>query len=257
MGLIASSQLTTIMDSVASAKLIFDAGVGTTSSQSNTVAKAAANDVNTITAIADNDVQADLSWWFRLRQQALLASSLYTTLGVYNIWVALEKHLSGSSQVGVAGLDTYLQVNNIRVNEGCKDVGFPLSPEQIMPPAVDPMATFAVTGSGVGTYTHVADIDTTQYGRAWLQAYVTSSSGLGSNAITATVTGLQFDHSTTTSKQITLAAATSYGGTVSIGTLGTQADSYDYVTNITITGGTNGDGFAVRSLVERTISAAS
>lgn len=249
MGTLSAANVRTLMDSVASAKLIFDAAVGATSSTANTVAKAAANDVATITAVADNDVQSDLAWWFRLRAQQTVASSLYTSLGAYNVWVALEKH--------VGGLDTFLRTNNIRVAEDCKTLGFPLSAEQLLSPVVDPMATFATTGSGAGTYTHVADIDTTRYGRAWLEVVVTSSSGLSASQITATVSGKQFDAVTTVSKQAVLTAASSFGKVVALGTVGVQADSYDFVTGISITGGSNGDAFKVRSVVERAITATS
>lgn len=249
MGLIPNGTLTTVMDSLASGKLIYDNAVGVTGAEANTTAKAAQNDEVTLAAVADAQVQSDLMPTFKLRGDTLLAGSLYITLGAYNLWWALDKHLGG--------LDQYLNAQNIRVSSHVKALGFPLSAAQIMPPAVDPMATFAVTGSGVGTYTHVADIDTSQYGRAWCQVVVTNSSGLGSNAITATVTGLQLDSTTVTSKAATMAAGSSFGATVNIGTLGVQADSYDFITNISITGGTSGDAFKVVSRVERVISAIS
>lgn len=246
MGVISITAVRTIMDSVASAKLIFDASVGTTGSQANTVALAAANDVATVTAIVDNDVQSDLAWWFRLRAQQVLSPNLYAALGVYNVWVALEKH--------TGGLDVFLRTNNVRVDPGCKALGVPLSPEQLMPPVLDPMATFSVTGDSVGTFTGVADIDTTLYGRAWLELVVTSSSGISSAPIAATVNGLQLDGVTPTFLTAVIAAGSSQGTSVALGTLGTQTDSYTAVTAISVIGGTAGDAFHVRSVVERAIT---
>ena len=247
MGTIPNATLITLMDSLASGKLIFDNALGLTGTEADTTSKAAQNDDVTLAAVADADVLSDLIPAYTLRAATLLAANLYATLGAYNLWWALDKHLGG--------MDQYLRDQNIRVSTHVQQIGFPLSAEQIMPPAVDPMATFAVTGSGTGTYTHVADIDTTQYGRAWLDAVVTSA--IGANAISATITGVQIDNTTVTSKQVTIAANSSVGTTVHVGTLGVQADSYDSLTNISITGGTSGDAFKVVSRVERTITAVS
>jgi len=254
-GTIPTNTLITILDSLASGKLIFDNAVGVLGTESNTVSKAALNDTVTLAAIADAEVLSDLMPSFKMRDDTLLASGLYAALGAADIWWALDKHVANSSQVGVINLDTYMQVNNIRASTHVQQMGFPLAPEQVMSPAVDPMATYTVTGSGSGTYAHVADIDTTQYGRAWLQAVVTAT--IGTIPITATINGLQFDATSPTIKQITISANSSVGTTVNIGVMGVQGDSYGQVTSIQISGGTSGDAFKVRSRVERTISAVS
>lgn len=251
MGTISTSALTTILDSLASQKLIFDASVGTSSSQSNTVLKGAVNDVATITAQADNDVQADLASVFRTRTNAVHSTALYATLNAYNLWWVLDRHTAASSTAGVTGLDTFLNTNNIRVSPAVVALGFPLAAAQILPPSVDPMATFTVTGSGAGTYTHVANVDTTLYGRAWLQAVVTAT--VGATPIVAVVTGSQIDNTLVT-KSATISANSSVGTAVNLGVLGVQADSFDAVTNIAITGGTAGDAFKVISRVERVIT---
>lgn len=253
MGIIPTNTLITLLDSLASGKLIYDNAVGVVGTEASTTGKAAQNDETTLSAVADAQVQADLAPAFKLRGDNLNAPSLYLTLGGYGIWWALDRHVANSSTPGVINLDTYMNANNLRASLHVQQLGFPLSPAQIMPPAVDPMATFVV-GTG---YTHVADIDTTQYGRAWLAVVVTSSSGIASNAIQATVNGLQIDGVTPTSKTVTIAAASSFGATVNLGTMGTQADSYDSVTSVTVTGGTAGDAFKVVSRVERVISAVS
>lgn len=247
MGLIPNNTLITMMDSLASGKLIYDNAVGLTGAEANTTAKAAQNDEVTLAAVADSQVQSDLQPAVKLRGDTLLAGSLYLTLGAYNVWWAFDKH--------VGGLDTYLNAQNIRVSSHVRDLGFPLSAAQIMPPAVDPMATFAVTAPNTGIYTHVADIDITQYGRAWLAVVVTSSSGIGPSTIQATVGGIQIDSVTPTTKTVPITAGSSVGTIVNLGTIGVVADSYDFVTGISITGGTAGDGFKVVSRVERVISA--
>ncbi len=247
MGTITTTALTTILDSVATGKLMFDASEGVLGTEANTIAKAASNDLATLSALADNDVQADLAIVFRTRFQGLLAGSLYTILGAYNLWWALDKHLQG--------LNAFLTTNNIRVSPAVQQVGFPIVPQNIMPPVVNPMASFAITGSGVGAYAHVADVDTTKYGPAWLDAVVTAT--VGAATINATIVGLQFDGATPVSKTVAIAPNSSVGTTVHVGTLGTLADSFDSITGITITGGTNGDAFDVLSRVERAIQTTS
>lgn len=243
MGTLPSASLLAILDSVAAAKAKFDASMGLLGTETGTVSKAATNDLTTLTAVADNDVQADLAAVFRARATGIRAASLYGVLGAYNVWWALDKHLGG--------LDQFMQANNLRAHEDVKTLGFPLSPEQILPPQVDPLATFAVTGSGVGTFEQVDSVDASQYGRAWLQVVVTAT--IGAAPIDATINGLQWDQTTPVNKTVTISAASSVGTTVNVGTLGVQADSYNVVSGITITGGTSGDAFKVISRVERTI----
>lgn len=247
MGIIPNNTLITLLDSFATGKLIFDTSMGIIGTEANTTSKAAQNDETTLAAVADPQVQSDLMPSVKLRGDTLLAPNLYLTLGAYNLWWALDKH--------TGGLDTYLNAQNIRASIHVKQLGFPLSAAQIMPPSVNPMATVLVTGSSQATYTHVADIDTTQYGRAWVDVVVTST--IGANTITATVTGVQIDSVTVTNQQVTIAANSSVGTTVHVGTLGTQSNSYDSITHVSVSGGTAGDAFNVVSRVERTISAVS
>lgn len=254
MAVISTGTLTTILDSLASGKLIFDNSMGLTGTEANTTSKAAQNDLVTLAAVNDAQIEADLMPYFKLRGDTLNAPGLYIALGAFNLFWALEKHVANSTQAGVTGLDTYMNVNNLRASIHVQQLGFPLSAAQIMPPKVDPMATFAVTGAGAGTYAHVADIDTTQYGRAWLQAVVTAT--IGTTGITATVNGTQIE-GTVVSKSAVISANSSVGTTVNIGTLGVAADSFVGVTSVTIAGGTAGDAFKVVSRVERTISATS
>lgn len=115
--------------------------------------------------------------------------------------------------------------------------------------SVDPMATFAVSGSGAGTYTHVANIDTANYGPAPLEAVVTGGT-IGAASITATVVGTKFDGS-----PITKTATITNGATVGTAfAVGLSSDLFATITNVTIVGGTASDAFKIRSKVLRTPS---
>lgn len=251
MGIIPNNTLITILDSLASGKLIFDNAMGLTGTEANTTAKAAQNDETTLAAVTDIQVQSDLAPTFKLRGDTLLASNLYVTLGAYNIYWALDRHVANSSQPGVTNLDTYMNVNNMRASTHVQQLGFPLSAAQVMPPSTL-MATYVVGGTG---YVHIADIDTTQYGQAWLALSVTSSSGIGPSPLTVTVTGRAIDNTTVVTQVATIAAASSFGATVNVGTMPSSSQSYDYLTNVSVSGGTTGDAFTVASRVERVISA--
>lgn len=250
MGFISNPMLLTLLDSIATGKLIFDNAIGLTGVEANTTAKAAQNDLETLAISTDSNVLGDLMPAFDLRAATLMAPNLYATLGAYGIFWAIDKHLSDSEIVGVTNLDSYLSNQGLRVSQHLQQLGFPFDAAQIMPPATT-MASFTVTGSGQGVYTHIQDIDTSQYGRAWVSLVVTST--IGGNAIVATVNGLQIDNQSYTTLAATIPAHSAIGYVVTLGTMGVPAQSYDFLTGVTISGGTVGDAFQVVSLVERVI----
>lgn len=152
----------------------------------------------------------------------------------------------------LGGWDTYAEDEGIQYSEGFRDlvaaaaVGS-LSAKYVFKEAsVDPMGSFAVTGSGAGTYTDGAAIDSTLYGGARIEGRTTSL--IGAAGITATVSVTYFD-TTTGTKTLTIPATTADATTIAIGS---AADRVVNVTGITITGGTSGDAFKVRSVVPRT-----
>lgn len=242
--MIAVSALKTLLDSLASGVLIFNNAVGLDESTANTVLKAASNDIDTIVDDVDADTYADLMPDYRLRLQTVAADALWRTLHTYRIWQAL--------QTNTGNLDRFMADHNVRASELVKNVGFPLSPAQIMPPAVDPMATFDVVAPSSGLYTHVADIDTSKYGRAWLA--IVPVGDIGAADLDVTVKGFQLDGQTETAVTTTVFAASPDGVPVNIGTLLDIGASYDSVTSVSIIGGTAGDAFKIVSRVERTIT---
>lgn len=194
------------------------------------------NNVATILGANDIDVAAALAGAF---QPAVALGSILQS--VYGVRLrALNSH--------VGGIAAFLAANNARVSPQFAQLLWTLQPAVIFPPVVDPIASFSVTGSGAGTFTHTAGIDTTKYGAAALQLVTTAT--IGANAITATLTLTTIAGGTVT-KTVNIPATTANGTTFAV-----DAGTIDYVdcTNITITGGTAGDAFKVRSILERTIA---
>lgn len=195
-----------------------------------------ANNKGTITGANDIDVEAALSLAF---QPAIAPGSLLSSLYAGRL-AALDRH--------VGGIGSFLSTNNARVDPHFRDLLWRVPAAQVFPPVVDPMATFSVTGAGAGTFTQSASIDTTKYGPAALQVVTTAA--IGASTITATLTLQKLDGSTAT-KTVTIPNATANGTTFAVDG---GAIAYVAVTAITISGGTAGDAFKVRSLLERTIA---
>lgn len=242
---LALATLLTVLDSIAKGVALFEAAVGT-GSEADTLSKGAANNVTTLQSVADSQVQADLMTAFRARAEAMKSASLDRVLGGAAIQRVLSKHYGESA----AGLNQYLKTNDSRVHPNLTDIGFQIDPENVFAPAaVDPVASFAVTGAGAGTFAAGSSIDTTLYGKANMKVKTTSL--IGASTITATVTMTKIDGSSE-SKQVTIPNSTAANTEFNVGTPGT--DMYIGCTAIAITGGTNGDAFKVISAVERTIA---
>lgn len=114
-------------------------------------------------------------------------------------------------------------------------------------PAVTTLATFAVTGDGAGTYTDGAEIDTALYGGGDLEAVAVGAIGGANIVITAAILKEGSVAGTATG---TLTAGSPDGTAVNL-TIAASAKAID-VTGITITGGTNGDDFIIRTKLDRT-----
>jgi len=119
-------------------------------------------------------------------------------------------------------------------------------------PPVTVMGTFAVSGSGAGTWTEdpgsEGEIDTALYADAQLECEVINQP-VGAQDIVVTVIGTN-----------RLGGAESHGSTIPNGSIvgtkvavGTADDRFAKVTNVTITGGTAGDDFQVQSKEDRTL----
>lgn len=145
-------------------------------------------------------------------------------------------------------LNTWLTSGALRVHHYWRRGGnTSILPVNVFP-IVTTLGSFAVTGSGAGTFTDGQAVDTTLYGGAQIELEVTGNP-IGVAAIEATVACVLADGSTV-NKIGTIGAAAAVGAKVA---LGTSADRIVNITGITITGGTNGDAFKVQTKEDRTI----
>jgi hypothetical protein len=244
MATLAAASLVTILDSIAKGVQLFEAGVGIDVSVANTVAKGAANNVTTlVTALgAAQDVTA-LLLEFEARRALVVAGALYRTLQGERVQTAFDAHYGGTG-----GLNRFLATEGRRVHPDLRKIGIQLDAPNAFPPAIVTLGSFAVTGAGAGTFTLVGDVDQSLYGKA--NTVVRTTTVIGAVAIVATLTMKKAD-GTTVAKQVTIPNGSGSGVEVDIGVHGT--DMYIGVTAISITGGTAGEGFEVRTEIERTL----
>jgi hypothetical protein len=120
-----------------------------------------------------------------------------------------------------------------------------INPVNVFPPATI-LGSFAVTGSGAGTFTDSAQVDTTKYGGAQIELEVTGNV-IGAAAIDVTVNAVTATGATV-QKTGQIPAESAVGYKVA---LGTAADRIVNATDIDITGGTNGDAFRVQTIEDR------
>lgn len=228
----------TILDSIAAQAAAISTGF--TNSATGT-----SNNRATILAEDDIAVAADLAAAFRFDLIAPLVQ-LYQPRRT-----SLDKHLSN--------INAFLTSNGKRVHRNLREMlGWSITTANtfvdIAYSGSTRLARMAVTGSGVGTKTlGPGVIDLTKYGIAFLQIKNTASGVVGAASIVVTVTGTKFDGSGQT-KTATLSSGAAINAVAALGTLGTQADGFKTVTDVTFTGGTNGDQFDVEGVPERSIS---
>jgi hypothetical protein len=242
MATISVADFKTLADSIAKQAEILQTAVGTDGAGSGTSGKGAQNNVDRIVAFTDPDQITDLLEPAEYALSKILsANALPRLLGGTALVNALDVH--------VGGINSWGDTNDVRVHWLLAEIVSWLNPARVFPPVVDPMATFDVTGSGAGTYAHVAGIDTTKYGKANLVLKTTSA--IGAAQIVATITCKKID-GTTEDKEVTIPGSTGSGTEFDIGTHDT--DMYVDTTNITITGGTSGESFKILSEIERAIA---
>lgn len=113
-------------------------------------------------------------------------------------------------------------------------------------PPVTVLGTYAVSGSGAGTFTDGDAVDTTLFGGAQLELEVTDGT-IGGASITVTVVG-----TTASGSSITKTGSITNGSLVGTkADVGIGTDQYVDVTSVTITGGTNGDAFRIQTKLDR------
>jgi hypothetical protein len=234
--------LRTVLDSLAAEVPLVDAALGIDGVTPGTVAYGAAQNVATLVATGDADVQGDLVGVFRSRAGVVVSPSLLLGLGGRFLHRALDVHFLR----GAGGLNQQLAAYGLRVHPHLRRLGFTLDASNVfVAPAIDPLATFVVTGAGAGNFVNVATIDETQYAPAAL-ALVTTS-GIGGQALVVTLTLRNSNGGA--SQQIVNIPANAANGTV-IAVPGTHLG----VTAIALVGGTAGDAFKITAPEERAIA---
>jgi hypothetical protein len=156
-------------------------------------------------------------------------------------------------KANLGDLSAYLLANDSRVHRNINTLlSAGIKPTGIWPAPMtgaNKLGNYAATGATTGTFTDGAAVDTTKYGKAWLQLHVTHAIGA---SLVATIIGTKLDGSAQ-SVPVTLTGHI-IGDLVAVGTLGSSADHFKDVTNVTITGGTALDAFEIESVEERTIA---
>ncbi|MEO8483325.1 MAG: hypothetical protein ABI634_14020 [Acidobacteriota bacterium] len=239
------ASLLEILDSVATQAQVFQDAIGESDADPGSVAEGAANNVETVfEAIDDDNALGPLVLELQRRQADVTASQLYRTLQGERVQLALDAHYGGTGSLNRALTDA-----NARVHPNLGLVGIQIDAVNRFSPVAVALGAVAVTGSGAGTFTAGDAIDTSEYGNANVELVVTTV--IGAAPIVATLTMRRFDGSTTTIGA-TVPNGSIVGATVAVGTPGT--DMFVACMGVTFTGGTNGEGFAVRTTVERAIA---
>ncbi|MHB8867430.1 MAG: hypothetical protein ACYC6T_07985 [Thermoleophilia bacterium] len=145
-------------------------------------------------------------------------------------------------------LNTWLTTGALRVHHYWRRGGnTAIQAANVFPP-VTTLGSFAVTGSGAGTFTDGQAVDTAVYGGAQIELEVTGNP-IGVANVDVTVSCVHADGST---EDIVgqIPALSSVGFQVE---LGDAADRVVNITGIAIANGTNGDAFRVQTMEDRTI----
>lgn len=204
---------------------------------------------NAITGLADPDeaqITADfIDVAIALVDQVELESEIQTLFARFN--GAVTSHLGGN-------VNTLLTNAGLRVHHLWKRAGnLAILAANTFPP-ITTMGTFAVTGSGAGTWTEDPDsdgeIDTSNYGGAQLEVEVINQA-LGAAAITVTVTGVDANGDALEKSSTEIPALSEVGTKADVGI---STERFAAVTSVAITGGTNGDDLRIQSKEDRTLS---
>ncbi len=242
---LALSPLLTLLDSVAK-QVEVCAGAFGTGSEAGTVSLGAANNVATLQAIADVQVQADLS--AVVRQRAVLMTTTLAALMLYGppLQRALDRHYGTT----YGSLGRFLEAQDARVHPALRTIGFQIDPlRAFCPTVVDPVATFVLSGPGAGTFTAGTAIDTTQYGKA--RMVLETETLIGASTLTVSC-AMRKENGTQETKVVTVPSGTASGTTFSIGSAG--VDLYVACVGLTVAGGTAADAVTVKSQIERVVA---
>jgi len=225
---------------MAAALTVFDNAMGKTGVEANTVSGRALVNANTLAAMDDTSVQRDLTGPALRRAELLTGLALDNALHGASIQRALDRHFGSSG-----GLNAYLKANDLRVHENLRRVGMQIDAINVMPPQVDPVASYEGTGAGTGTFVAGSPIDTTTYGPAALEVVVDALQGASGRTIRLSV--VKSDNVVET-RDVVIAAATPATTVIAV-----APGKFVNVTGITTVGGGGQatDRYRVRSVVER------
>jgi hypothetical protein len=204
--------------------------------------------------LADEDPAADMLSAARdLDEENPVAPTrfLIQIAGISAFFTALNRHILRYNP-STATIDAYLTSLNastptLRVHQALHDHLKVFSRKNVFIANDTVLATFSCTGATTGTFASVTTIGTSYAGAK----LVVKNQGAVTTGATLTVTGKKID-----------ATTTALTGTVVTGTDNTELDLssvlklYVEVTNITITGGTNGNVYEIVAKTDRDISAA-
>jgi len=243
---LALSPLLTLLDSVAKQVEVCQGACGVTGAEAGTVGLGAANNVATIQAIADAQVQADLSAVVRTRASLVLAGVILQAFYGPPLQRALDRHYGTT----YGSLGRFLEQQGARVHPALRLIGFQIDPlRAFCPTVVDPVATLVLTGAGAGTFTAGTAIDTTQYGKAGMVLETTTL--IGSSTLTVSC-AMRTELGTLVTKTVEVPSGTASGVTFAIGTAG--VDRYVACVGLTVAGGSAADAVKVKSQIERVIA---
>lgn len=233
--------LIVVLDALASEVPFIDETFGVDTSDPNTIAGGSAVVRDALAEINDASVQVELTPVFARRTSLVLASVLYPAMQGAMLHRALDRHLGG--------LNEFLRTNDVRVHPNLRKMGFMIDTRNTFrPTALEPVARYEGSGAGTGIFLAGSDIDTSEYGEAAMEVVVEA---MGADARTLRLTMKKFD-GTTESKDVVIPADTPVDAAFPVGAAG---DRYIGVETVSTFGGggSAGDEFKVRSVVERVI----
>ena len=250
MSAISGAQLRALIDSIAAQKIILDTAVGATGTAATILYGMQAN----VTRIAGYGEDA-------INDLALICANEKAQMPNFknkldhDFIKALESHLRRLEDVGISDYWEAEQYPTYRIPsqfaEIARSISLYLKASLCFPP-VTAMGTFAVTGVGAGTFTDGSAIDGNLYGPGDCEVKITAAAGgPGTVSFVATVTG------TDENGAVMTGTATVVSKSVDdvVAVVPTEADKkFQDITNITITGGANGDAFKIQSKVDRSVS---
>lgn len=248
MGTIAIATFRTVVDALAKSADTIETDFGTADSPGTPadVSDSAQGLLDTLEALSDTDVLIDLLPGARDWAALALGSRAKKELRARALVDALEQHVGGFKAFLDANADG--QGNPEQVAAEFRDAYGKVSPKYVFPPAISDMGSFAVTGSGAGTFTDGSAVDTGLYGICDIEVEVINQA-IQAAAINVTAVCTDFEGNTV-NRTVTIPAASTLGTKITFDAGAWIVD----VTNITIVGGTNGDDFQINGILRRAIA---